>query len=48
MSIHYNFCREHSALGGKTPAEVAGLKLDVEENRIEYLMRIAAKQSVDT
>ena len=39
--IHYNYCREHSQLG-KTPAEQAGVKLNLTENRIESLLRLAA------
>jgi hypothetical protein len=44
MRIHYNYCREHSQLG-KTPAEQAGIKLDLKDNKIESLMRIAAMHS---
>ena len=42
MRINYNFLREHSAIG-KTPAEQAGIKLDLGQNKIENLMRLAAK-----
>lgn len=46
IRINYNYCRVHSALDGKTPAEWAGVKLDVPEGstRIESLMRMAAAQ----
>lgn len=44
MRIHYNYCREHSRLD-KTPAEAAGLRLGLGDNRIESLMRMAAKQN---
>jgi transposase InsO family protein len=27
--VHYNFLRPHSSLKGKTPAEAAGIKLDI-------------------
>ncbi|AFU60417.1 putative transposase [Candidatus Nitrososphaera gargensis Ga9.2] len=42
IRIHYNYCREHSVLK-KTPAEQAGIKLDLSGNRVESLMRLAAK-----
>lgn len=40
MRIHYNFCREHSGLG-KTPAEEAGVKINIEGNKVEGLIRYA-------
>lgn len=40
MRIHYNFCREHSTTG-KTPAEQAGVKLQLDGNKIEKLIRLA-------
>ena len=40
MRIHYNFCREHSSLG-KTPAEQAGIKLQL-ENKVEDLIKLAS------
>ena len=40
IRINYNFCREHSRLG-KTPAELAGINLGLNENRIENLIRKA-------
>jgi transposase InsO family protein len=40
--VYYNFLRPHSALGGKTPAEVAGIKLDL-PNRWESLIDLATK-----
>jgi transposase-like protein len=43
MRIHYNYCREHSQLG-KTPAEYAGINLDLKENKVESLMRLAARE----
>jgi len=39
--IHYNFVREHSAIG-KTPAEQAGIKLDLGNNKIESLIKMAS------
>ena len=43
MRIHYNFCREHSKLG-KTPAEQAGIKLDLGKNKIENLIKFSSKK----
>lgn len=40
--VHYNFLRPHSALGGKTPAEVAGIEVDT-TNRWESLIDQAIK-----
>ena len=40
--IHYNFIRDHSSIG-KTPAEQAGIKLDLGENKIESLIKLASK-----
>ncbi len=40
MRIHYNFCREHQTLG-KTPSEVAGIKLELKGNKVESLIRLA-------
>ncbi|MGI0006923.1 MAG: IS6 family transposase, partial [Nitrosotalea sp.] len=39
--IHYNFIRNHGAIG-KTPAEQAGIKLDLGENKIESLIKLAS------
>lgn len=40
--VYYNFLRPHSSLKGKTPAEVAGIKLDL-TNRWESLIDLATK-----
>lgn len=40
--VHYNFLRPHSALDGKTPAEVAGIDVDT-TNRWESLIDQAIK-----
>lgn len=42
MRIHYNFIKSHQALGGQTPAQVAGINSNLGENRVEDLMRHAA------
>lgn len=39
--IHYNFIREHGSIG-KTPAEQAGIKLDLGQNKIENLIKLAS------
>lgn len=44
MRIHYNYCREHSELG-TTPAEQAGIKLDLQEDKVQSLIRLAARES---
>jgi len=33
MRIYYNFIREHSALDGLTPAEMAGINLNLGRNK---------------
>jgi transposase-like protein len=43
MRINYNYIREHSTIK-KTPSEKAGIKLNLGENRIENLIRLAAKK----
>ena len=43
MRIHYNFVREHSSLG-KTPAEQAGIKMDLGENKIKGLIELASSK----
>jgi hypothetical protein len=42
MRINYNFLRVDSSIK-KTPAEQAGINLDLGENRIQNLIRMAAK-----
>jgi putative transposase len=41
MRIHYNFCKEHSKFK-KTPSEQAGIKMDIQNNRIETLFKLSA------
>jgi transposase-like protein len=41
--IHYNFIRSHSGIG-KTPAEQAGIKLELGENKIENLIKLASRK----
>jgi hypothetical protein len=40
MRIHYNFCREHQSIQ-KTPAEAAGIRLNLGGNKVEKLIRMA-------
>lgn len=42
MRIHYNFIRGSQAIGGLTPAEGAGINLNLGNNKVENLMRQAA------
>lgn len=41
--IFYNFVRSHMALDGQTPAEAAGIDLNLEGNRWMQLIRAASK-----
>jgi putative transposase len=41
--IHYNFIRDHGSIG-QTPAEKAGIKLDLGHNKIENLIKLASKK----
>lgn len=47
MQIHYNFIRGNQAIGGQTPAEAAGINLNLKENKTESLMRQAAIHAKD-
>ena len=40
--IHYNFIREHGSIK-TTPAEQAGIKLSLGQNKIEGLIKISSK-----
>jgi transposase-like protein len=42
--IHYNFVREHGSIK-RTPSEQAGIKLDLGQNKIETLIKLALKNS---
>jgi hypothetical protein len=43
MRIHYNFIRNHGSIK-KTPAEQAGINLDLGDNKIESLIKMASKK----
>lgn len=42
MRVHYNFVRTHGSMEG-TPAEQAGIKLELGTNKIEALLRLASR-----
>lgn len=42
--IHYNFIKEHGSIK-KTPAEQAGIKLELGQNKIESLIKLASKNN---
>ena len=48
LRIHYNFIRGNQAIGGQTPAEAAGIDLNLGENKTESLMRQAAVHAKDS
>jgi len=41
------FVRPHQAIGGQTPAEAAGINLNLGENKVENLMRQAAIHAIE-
>ena len=43
--LYYNFLRPHMALNGKTPAEMANIKLNLEQNRWLSLIRESVAKS---
>ena len=45
--IHYNFCKEHSKFK-KTPSEQAGIKMDIQNNRIETLFKLSALKKTNS
>lgn len=47
LRIDYNFIRGNQAIGGQTPAEAAGINLNLGENKVENLMRQAAVHNKD-
>ena len=44
--VNYNFLRPHSALNGKTPAQMAGIDLNLDD-RWESLIDLATKWQAD-
>lgn len=41
--IHYNFIREHGSIK-KTPAEKAGIRIDLGQNKIETSFKLASNK----
>ena len=41
FDIYYNFIRPHMALNGETPAEKAGLSLNIDQNKWLSLLKEA-------
>jgi len=42
--IYYDYLRPHAALAGKTPAEAAGIGLNLQENRWKALIDKASRR----
>ena len=42
--VYYDYLRPHIALGGKTPAQAAGIELNLTDNKWETLIKKASKQ----
>jgi transposase-like protein len=45
--IYYNHIRPHQGLKGKTPAEAAGINLDLGENKWESLIRMTGRRHIE-
>jgi putative transposase len=45
--IYYDYLRPHTALDGKTPAQAAGIELNLEENKWKSLISQSAKEKAD-
>ena len=39
VTFNYKFIRSHKAIGNLTPAEAAGINLEMEEDKIQNLIR---------
>jgi hypothetical protein len=39
VTFIYNFIRSHKAIGNLTPAEAAGINLEMEEDKVQNLIR---------
>jgi hypothetical protein len=47
LKAYYNYIRPNQALGGKTPAEVAGIDLELRENKWLGLVNKAVRKKLD-
>ena len=43
--VYYNHIRPHQGLGGKTPAQAAGLELDLGVNKWKALIQNASREN---
>jgi transposase InsO family protein len=43
--VHYNYVRNHGSIK-KTPAEQANIKLELGQNKIENLIKLASKKVI--
>jgi hypothetical protein len=39
VTFNYNFIRSHKAIGNLTPVEAAGINLEMEEDKVQNLLR---------
>jgi hypothetical protein len=39
VTFNYNYIRSHKAIGNLTPAEAAGINLEMEEDKVQNLLR---------
>jgi hypothetical protein len=42
MQTYYNYIRPHQVIGGLTPAEIAGIQIDLTGNRWTIMIELAA------
>jgi transposase InsO family protein len=45
QKVYYNHIRPHQGLGGKTPAQAAGLELDLGVNKWKALIQNASREN---
>ncbi|KYC50041.1 MAG: hypothetical protein AMQ74_01327 [Candidatus Methanofastidiosum methylothiophilum] len=44
FKTYYNFIRPHMSLNGKTPAEMAGIDLELDGNKWAEIIKLSAKR----